>query len=83
MIARSIAPARIAASSPLTPIHSTGIAIAARIEAMKMKDRREVSHGHRSIAHGTCSTNASVSTSDARAAAISPRRSGMLCMRGS
>jgi hypothetical protein len=34
--ARSSAPACNAAVSPLTPIHSNGIAIAVRIEPMKM-----------------------------------------------
>jgi hypothetical protein len=68
---RLIAPPVMAANSPDRPIHRTGTAEAARIEAMKMLDRRLVGHGQRSVAHGSWRKNPTAKTSSTKLVAMS------------
>src|SRR5919106_1549480 len=72
--ARSSAPASIARSSPLRPIHSAGSPIAATIDARKTKDRRGAGHRPRDLAPTQRQKKPAVSTSEASPAPISPSR---------
>ena len=80
MIDSSNAPAWIAAGSPLTPIHSAGSAIAARIEAMKMNERGVSDQGQRSVAQCADWKKPSASTSAPIPARQSPARIALISL---